>query len=155
MVFLAIVTGTYGNYAFKRNRSMEARAKQLASDAFNRLAHQAALSLQEPNAYPNKGISMTQLRDDVLRDEFSSSRRRKLWERVQKKVELNANIRAAVKTTNNGDVARIWEWVGPIKLLEDGRNIGKRESGHFDMGSIPPSEPKQNVQKWDEERPIF
>lgn len=129
---------------------MEARAKHLASDALNRLAHQAALGVQDSNTHLTKGISMAQLRDDVLRDEFSSSRRRRLWERVQKKVESNANVRAAVKTTNSGDVARVWEWVGPVKSLEDGRSYGKRESG----GS-PPSESKQGIQKWDEGRPIF
>lgn len=138
---------------------MEARAKQLASDAFDRLANQAALSIQEPGAYPEKGISMAQLRDDILRNEFSSSRRQKLWERVQKKVEFNSNIRAAVRTTNSGDVARMWEWIGPVKLLEDGRSSEKRKSGRFSfgMGSSPPSAQKDmtEVQKWDEGRPIY
>lgn len=137
---------------------MEQRAKQLASDAFDRLANQAALSHQEPGAYPEKGISMAQLRDDVLRDEFSTSRRQKLWERVQKKVEFNSNIRAAVRTTNTGDVARMWEWVGPIKMLEDGRSTGKRESGRFSLGagiSPLPEGTNTEAQKWDEGRPIY
>lgn len=137
---------------------MEKRAKQLASDAFDRLAHQAALSIQEPLAYPDRGISMAQLRDDILRNEFSASRRQKLWERVQKKVEFNSNIRAGVKTTSSGDVARMWEWIGPIKFLEDGRGI-KRESGRFglEMGSSPPpvSDGVQEVQKWEEGHPIY
>ena len=138
---------------------MEVRAKRLASDAFDRLANQAALSMQEPGVYPEKGISMAQLRDDVLRNEFSSSRRQKLWERVQKKVEFNSNIRAAVRTTNSGDVARMWEWIGPVKQLEDGRSSGKRESGRFSfgVGSSPSSASRQmqEVQKWDESRPIY
>ncbi|CAO2654142.1 Nn.00g108750.m01.CDS01 [Neocucurbitaria sp. VM-36] len=159
MIVFLIATGSYGKYAITNSRAMEARAKQLASDAFDRLANQAALSYQEPGAYPEKGISMAQLRDDVLRNEFSSSRRQKLWERVQKKVEFNSNIRAAVRTTNSGDVARMWEWIGPIKLLEDGRSSGKRESGRFSlgMGSSPPPTGKEmkEVQKWDESRPIY
>lgn len=138
---------------------MEARAKQLASDAFDRLANQAALSIQEPSAYPDKGISMAQLRDDVLRDEFSASRRKKLWERVQKKVEFNSNIRAAVRTTASGDVARMWEWIGPTKLLENNGSSSKRESGRFSFGgeSSPPSALKgvPEGQKWDEGRPIY
>jgi hypothetical protein len=159
MIVFVAATSWYGKYRFTSNRAMESRAKQLASDVFDRLANHAALSIQEPVAYPDKGISMTQLRDDVLRDEFSSSRRQKLWERVQKKVEFNSNIRAAVRTTTSGDVARMWEWTGPIKLLEDGRSSGKRESGRFSLGlgSSPPTASKdtQEVQKWDEGRPIY
>jgi hypothetical protein len=159
MIIFVIATGSYGKYSITNSRAMEARAKQLASDVFDRLANHAALSIQEPGAYPDKGISMTQLRDDVLRNEFSSSRRQKLWERVQKKVEFNSNIRAAIRTTTSGDVARMWEWTGPIKLLEDGRSSGKRESSRFSfgMGSSPPAAAKeiQEVQKWDEGRPIY
>ncbi|KAH9861501.1 hypothetical protein J1614_011248 [Plenodomus biglobosus] len=159
-MILTVAMGSYGNYSYKRNRSMEARAKQLASDAFDRLANQAAWSIQDPSSYPDKGISMAQLRDDVLRDEFSASRRKKLWERVQKKVEYNANIRAAVKTTNTGDVARMWEWVGPVQLIDDGRGSGKRRSDRFSfgnsVGSSPPSGSRQDgIQKWDEGHPIY
>ena len=157
MIFLLIATGSYGKYSYTSNRAMEARAKQLASDAYKILHEQAALSYQE--SITERGISMTQLRDDVLRDEFNASRRQKLWTRVQAKVEKNSNIRAGVRTTANGDVARMWEWVGPVKRLEDGRSSEKRESGRFSfgMGSSPPSAPKdmKEVQKWDEGRPIY
>lgn len=159
MILVVIATGSYGNYSHKSRHAMEARAKQLASDAFDRLANQAALSKQNPGTYPEKGISMAQLRDDVLRSEFSTSRRQKLWERVQKKVEFNSNIRAAVRTTASGDVARMWEWVGPVQLLEDGRSSGKRESDRYSLGisSSPASASGQTkeVQKWDEGRPIY
>lgn len=159
-MILTVAMGSYGNYSYKNNRFMEARAKQLASDAFDRLANQAAWSIQDPSSYPDKGISMAQLRDDVLRDEFSASRRKKLWERVQKKVEFNANIRAAVKTTNTGDVARMWEWVGPVQLVDDGRGSGMRRSDRFSfgnsVGSSPPSGSRQDgIQKWDEGHPIY
>lgn len=159
MIIILLASGSYGKYALTNSRAMEARAKQLASDVFERLANHAALSSEEPGAYPDKGISMAQLRDDVLRNEFSSSRRQKLWERVQKKVEFNSNIRAAVRTTTSGDVARMWEWVGPVKLLEDGRSSGKRQSGRFSlgMGSSSPAAANEtkDVQKWDEGRPIY
>jgi hypothetical protein len=156
MLFL-IATGTYGKYAYTSNRAMEARAKQLASDAYDRLQDQAALSYYDPGA--EKGISMTQLRDDVLRTEFNASRRQKLWTRVQAKVEKNSNIRAGVRTTASGDVARMWEWVGPVKRIDDGRSPEKRESGRFSlgMGSSPPSASPatKEVQKWEEGRPIY
>lgn len=136
---------------------MEARAKQLASEVFDRLANHAALSYQEPGAYPERGVSMAQLRDDVLRNEFSSSRRQKLWERVQKKVEFNSNVRAAVRTANSGDVARMWEWIGPMHLIEDGRSSGKRESGRFSIENTPPTASKEMTEKktWNEGHPIY
>ena len=138
---------------------MESRAKELASEVFDRLASHAALSFQEPGAYAERGISMAQLRDDVLRDEFSSSRRQKLWQRVQKKVEFNSNVRAAVRTANSGDVARMWEWIGPMRLIEDGRSSGsgKRESGRLGIEHTPPTASKQAVERksWDQGHPVY
>lgn len=139
---------------------MEARAKQLASDVFDRLAGQAALAHQDPSLYHDRGLSMNQLRDDVLRNEFSASRRMKLWQRVQKKVEHNSNIRAAVREGHSGDITRMWEWIGPVQLLEDGRSSGKREGGRYSLGWAPtssPPEPKETkeVEYWDEGRPIY
>jgi hypothetical protein len=103
---------------------------------------------------------MTQLRDDVLRNEFSSSRRQKLWTKVQKKVEHNSNVRAAVRENHSGDVARMWEWVGPVQLLEDGRSSGKRGSGRYSHGSAiesspPGAAPAMQVNKWDESHPVY
>lgn len=137
---------------------MEARAKQLASEVFDRLANNAALSHQEPGAYPERGVSMAQLRDDVLRNEFSAKRRQKLWDRVQKKVEFNSNVRAAVRTTNSGDVARMWEWIGPMRLLDDGRSPAKRESGRFSIENTPSTASRQLMSEkraWDEGHPVY
>jgi hypothetical protein len=75
---------------------------------------------------------MAQLRDDVLRDEFSASRRKKLWEKVQAKVELNSNVRSSVKTDLNGEVGRVWEWIGSVGALENSPYVDKvdrRKSG--------------------------
>lgn len=158
MIFVLLVaSGSYGRYSYKTSRAMEARAKYLASEVFDRLANHAALSHQEPGAYPERGVSMAQLRDDVLRNEFSSSRRKKLWERVQKKVEFNSNVRAAVRTANSGDVARMWEWIGPLQLIDDGRGSGKRESGRFSIENTPSTASKEMKEKksWDGGHPIY
>ncbi|KAI4947369.1 hypothetical protein J4E91_006721 [Alternaria rosae] len=156
-VLILIATGSYGKYAYTSNRAMEVRAKQLASDAYDRLQDQAALSYYDSGA--EKGISMTQLRDDVLRTEFNASRRQKLWTRVQAKVEKNSNIRAGVRTTASGDVARMWEWVGPVKRIDDGRSPEKRESGRFSLGTgsspLSASRDTKEVQKWEEGHPIY
>ncbi|KAF2011860.1 sister chromatid separation protein-like protein [Aaosphaeria arxii CBS 175.79] len=164
LIVLLLGSGSYGRYSFTANRAMEVRAKQLASDVFDRLANHAAFNHQDPSAYPELGISMTQLRDDILRAEFSAARRQKMWQKVQKKVEHNSNVRAAVKETQTGDVARMWEWVGPVQMIEDGRGAGnKRQSGRYSFGPAIPSSPpdsaarqvKQELKTWDEGRPIY
>lgn len=99
---------------------------------------------------------MNQLRDDVLRNDFSSSRRINLWKRVQKKVESNSNIRAAVREGASGDVSRMWEWIGPVHLLEDRPGSEKRRVTPG-WNSTPEPEDQQMVQaqRWDEGRPQY
>jgi hypothetical protein len=77
---------------------------------------------------------MAQLRDDVLRDEFSASRRTKLWEKVQKKVETNSNVRSSVRADSNGDVGRVWQWIGAVGAIENSPyadRVDRRKSGGF------------------------
>ena len=82
---------------------------------------------------------MGQLRDDILRDEFSAKRRQKLWQRVQKKVEQNSNVRPSVRETRTGDVSRVWEWVGAVGAIEGGGV--KKEQGR-EMLTDSPHEPQ-------------
>ena len=99
---------------------------------------------------------MNQLRDDVLRNEFSSSQRIKIWKHVQKKVERNSNVRAAVREGASGDITRMWEWIGPVRMLEEGRGSGKRE-GRRDLEWLDEHEvvgkggrDGKDVKKWEE-----
>jgi hypothetical protein len=152
----------YGWSSITYSRQTEVRAKALAKHALDRLAAHAALNSQEPGAYPEVGISMTQLRDDVLRDEFSARSRQKLWEKVQSKVEHNSNVRAAVREGRSGDVTRMWEWIGPVQYIEDSR---RRDSGRHSLGPVVGSSPARvstplrdemrQSGKWDEGRPIY
>lgn len=168
-IALLCASGLYTRSSITYSRETEDRAKQLAKYALDRLASHAALNFQEPGAYPEVGISMTQLRDDILRDEFSAKRRQRLWEKVQKKVEHNSNVRAAVREGRSGDVARMWEWVGPVQLIEDGRS-GRRESSRYSLGAVaggsspavtnPTKEERdrhemKEARNWDEGRPVY
>ncbi|KAF2640350.1 hypothetical protein P280DRAFT_507855 [Massarina eburnea CBS 473.64] len=164
MIIIAVASGSYGKYSFTRNRTLEARAKQLASDVFDRLANQAALAHEAPGTFKEPGLSMNQLRDDVLRNEFSAGRRISLWQRVQKKVEHNSNIRAAVREGQSGDITRMWEWIGPVQLIEEGRapgrRSGRRSSGRQSLGwtggSSPPEfKEKKESRHWDEGHPVY
>lgn len=97
-------------------RSTEGRAKQLASFAFQRLSTQAALHVEHRVSEPY--ISVGQLRDDILREEFSRARRERLWKRVVSKVESNSNVRPRVTETRTGEVTRVWEWIGAVERVE-------------------------------------
>ncbi|KAK5798463.1 hypothetical protein VI817_004753 [Penicillium citrinum] len=115
------------------------------------------------------------MRDDVLRSELHGKRREELWRRVQRIVEGNANVRAAVREGRSGDVARSWEWIGGIGGVgvSGGEYEGsaRRESARFSLPS-PSSNvdaghqvskgvndesatsPRQS-RRWDEGRPIY
>ena len=138
----------------------ERQRHTITDDVRERNFYTAALARQQLGSYQEGGLSMNQLRDDVLRNEFSSSRRIKLWQRVQKKVENNSNIRAAVREGQNGDITRMWEWTGPVQLLEDNRSSNKRESGRYSLGWTADGSPSElkdtkKVKQWDEGHPIY
>lgn len=114
-------------------------------------------------------MSMAQLRDDILRNEFSAGKRARLWEKVQKKVEQNANVRPSVREGRHGDVSRVWEWVGAVNALEGAPSGSRKRLGRVSWGgtevngSSPaggdgtPSnaEMAQVSRKWDEGRPVY
>ena len=67
-------------------------------------------------------LSSVQLRDLVLQNETSVNTRRRLWERVERIVESNANVRVNVEEIEGGDEARVWRWVGSTR-----RSPGRRD----------------------------
>jgi HD superfamily phosphohydrolase len=58
--------------------------------------------------------SSVQLRDLILQNETSVNTRRRLWERVERIVESNANVRVNVEEIEGGDESRVWRQVGSI-----------------------------------------
>lgn len=168
-----LVAGLYTRFSVTSARATEVKAKQLASFALDRLAAQAAIAASDPERYPEGYISMSQLRDDVLRDEFSAKRRQKLWEKVQRKVEGNSNVRSAVREARSGEVSRVWEWVGAVAAIEDGGGAGGRRDGaRMSLGmplagggspaaygsGVKEEEGVRSVgerKRWKEERPVY
>ncbi|KAF2753759.1 hypothetical protein EJ05DRAFT_521630 [Pseudovirgaria hyperparasitica] len=157
------MTGGYGYLKITSGRKTEATAKHLATYALDRLAQQAALHAHDSTSFPENWISMGQLRDDILRNEFSASRRQKLWERVQKKVEQNSNVRPMVREGRSGDVSRVWEWIGAVGALDSVPSSGRRQSSKYSLGGIASSSPagvgqdrsEMEMKSWDEGRPIY
>lgn len=123
---------------------------------------------------PESWISVGQLRDDVLRDEFSAQRREGLWKRVREVVEMNSNVRASERELRAGDMSRVWEWIGKLGFVDDGRAERGRRSGigfgHGNGRTSMTPDGKANADSlgygnsrrgtmekkdWDEGRPIY
>lgn len=146
-------------------REARARVPELIKLTLEILAAQAGLHAQDPRAAPEPWMSVGQLRDDVLRDEFSARRREDLWKRVRAIVEMNANVRASVREARTGEVSRVWEWIGHVGLLDEaGVSGGRRASARFSLGpSVVGSSPtpavdaprRDTLSRWDEGRPIY
>jgi hypothetical protein len=120
-------------------------------------------------------LSVNQLRDDVLRNEFSSSRRKALWRHVEKLVEQNSNVRTKVGALDTGDVGRGWKWIGAVRSLEDSAERpttgSRRGSSRYSMPQAVSSSPpmveivqgvngdarlKKGFQRWNSgSRPAF
>ena len=137
----------------------------LVSTTLDRLATEAALHAQGER--PEPWIGVGRMRDDVLRDEFSAKRREDIWRRVLRVVEINANVRSAVREDRSGEVSRVWQWIGSLPALEDGAD--RRRSGRQSL--LPQDAEARNessaamgqaargaaadIRKWDEGRPIY
>lgn len=154
-------------------RAARARVPGLVATTLDRLATQAALHARGDAA--EEWISVGQLRDDVLREEFDLKRREDIWKLVKAVVEMNANIRASVREGRGGEVSRVWEWIGSVGILGDeawsnhqkadrratfdhrvsfgGENSSRPITNVKDSaGAKSPAEAKR---KWDEGRPIY
>jgi hypothetical protein len=123
----------YGRHRITDGRYTDTKAKQLAGFALQKLSEQASLHAMDPVAWGESYISMAQLRDDILRDEFSASRRTKLWEKVQKKVESNSNVRPMVREGRTGDVGRVWEWIGAIGAIDKTPHSDRRKRSSWSL----------------------
>ncbi|KAL8667514.1 MAG: hypothetical protein Q9202_000730 [Teloschistes flavicans] len=155
---IAALIALVAAFSYLRNRiitrcSDNARVPTLVSTTLDRLATQAAL--YNRGDAPESWISVGQLRDDVLRDEFSAKRREGLWRRVKEVVEMNANVRASERELRGGDVSRVWEWIGNLGLMDDAWAEGGRRSGvRFSLGEGR-RDSFQPDGRWDEGRPIY
>ncbi|KUJ23960.1 uncharacterized protein LY89DRAFT_692813 [Mollisia scopiformis] len=123
-IFLSIIA--YIRSTLHSRATANAAVPHLVSLTLERLATQAALHAADKDAYPEDFISIGQLRDDVLRDEHSIKKRAALWERVKRIVEHNSNVRIGQRESRNGEISKVWEWVGNVASLESGYEGAKR-----------------------------
>jgi len=140
-------------------RTAEARVPELVALTLKRLGTQASLHAQDEVTFPEGWISIGQLRDDVLRDEHSIVKREKLWSKVRKVVETNANVRAGQRESRNGEISRVWEWIGSLVPVQLPEGSSKKNNGRVSFGtygeSATPVSGEDGGPRWTEGRPIY
>ena len=101
---------TKGKFA---SRQIEIRrVGDLVQVALEMLRNQEMAHHTDPVTAPRAYLSSLHLRDLILQDEHSIPARRRLWDKVQKVVEGNTNVRASMEELEGGDEGRVWRWVG-------------------------------------------
>src|SRR5882672_4952772 len=88
------------------------RVAELVQIALDTLRNQEMNYYADPATYLHPYIPSLQLRDLVLQDELSIPVRMKLWNKVERIVEGNTNVRASLEELRSGEEARVWRWVG-------------------------------------------
>ncbi|KAL1924823.1 uncharacterized protein VTP21DRAFT_4477 [Calcarisporiella thermophila] len=128
---IAIISGSGGallflvyirHYIYARKRDNKLVTK-LVQNVLSRLENQERLHYTDPVQFPHPELAIVHLRDALLKGEQSAGRRHKLWERVRRIVENNANVRVLVKEIK-GEQHRVWCWVG---AYNPNRHVSGRE----------------------------
>ena len=116
-----IAAALYSLSLLTKRQKESRRIADLVQVALDTLRNQEFAHYTDPLTSPQPYLSSIQLRDLVLQNETSVNTRRRLWERVERIVESNANVRANLEEIEGGDETRVWRWVGST-----GRSPGRR-----------------------------
>lgn len=101
----------YGQRSIKHRREIAEEVEELVPLSLSLLQAQDQNYNLRDSMTPVPYLAPAQLRDLVLRDERSASRKAELWKQVEKAVESNANVRARM-AEQHGEEIRVWQWVG-------------------------------------------
>ncbi|KAJ7046744.1 Man1-Src1p-C-terminal domain-containing protein [Mycena alexandri] len=111
--FIALILGgVYARARRVRNAEEAQRVAGLVQTALDTLKSQERAYHADPLSAAAPYLSSLQLRDVVLAEEHSVPARARLWARVERVVEGNANVRANLEEVGTGDEMRVWRWVG-------------------------------------------
>lgn len=109
---VAFLTGVFELRRRFIKRTIEnRRVKDLVKEALDTLEDQEIDYHSDPVTTREPYIVPTQLRDQILRDEHSPVDRQRVWEKVRKVVETNANVRTNLEEVKGEDTI-VWRWVG-------------------------------------------
>ncbi|KAI9792750.1 MAG: inner nuclear membrane protein enriched at telomere/subtelomere region [Piccolia ochrophora] len=145
-IALSLVTLTLLSLLYLRSHlralsTRRARVPALVHLTLTRLAAHATHHARDRHAAPDPAVPISQLRDDVLREEFDPRERERVWKRVREVVEMNANVRASVRELRggSGEVGRVWEWIGSVggALTDDENGRGGRRRESWAWSGVP------------------
>ncbi len=166
VLILSLILAICARLRYASYLSEKAAIPHLVALTLDRLSIQATRHANDPISFKEDYIPISQLRDDVLRDEHSLAKRNALWQKVRSIVEMNANVRSAQRQDRNGEITRVWEWIGAVSEIEDTpARSARRKSGRVSwVESGDPATPEVTGrdegaevvrQKWQEGRPIY
>lgn len=122
----------FGRANQAQKRVENKRVAGLVQIALDTLRGQELAHHIDPVTAPRPYLSSVQLRDLILQEEHSVANRSRLWGKVERVVEGNANVRTNQQEMEGGDEMRVWYWVGSagrgkgvqkeIKVDQDGDN---------------------------------
>jgi len=102
-------------YEIRRRRINNAiedtKVKELVEEALDTLEDREFAYHADPVSTAEPYVVPVHLRDLILRDEHSPSRRQRVWEKVMKVVEDNANVRTNMEEVR-GEDTKVWRWIG-------------------------------------------
>ena len=166
---LGLLLAGYASRFYVNRRADRARVPDLVASTLDRLATQAARYAQ--GAADEPWISQSQMRDDVLRDEFSAARREAIWTKVRDVIEMNSNVRASVRENKHGEISRVWQWIGSTPSIENftGGKQGRYSPSalEHEVAGAEPQHSESRIaggqlraegresRRWDEGRPIY
>ncbi|KAI5838346.1 Man1-Src1p-C-terminal domain-containing protein [Morchella snyderi] len=134
VILIAVILTRLRSY-IATNRHYKEQVTQLVHVALQQLAQHATHNPTEP------WIGAVQLRDQVLQHEFNPQRRKRLWDGVQKIVEMNSNVRAGEREIS-GEVMRVWTWIGgrisSMGMANGVGSIGEMEGNGCELSGNQP-----------------
>jgi hypothetical protein len=107
----AFILALLGRRHISQNRLQENRIASLVQTALEQLRAQETAHYTDPVSYRQPFLSPLHLRDLILRDEHSVAARKRLWDKVERVVETNANVRVSNEEMQ-GDEVKVWRWIG-------------------------------------------
>ncbi|KAF5358207.1 hypothetical protein D9756_001605 [Leucocoprinus leucothites] len=133
-ILATIFSAIIARVRYVRNKAESRRVGELVQIALDTLRNQEIAHHTDPVTAPQPYLSSLQLRDLILQEEHSVPIRRRLWDRVERVVEGNANVRVNMEEVEGGDELRVWRWVGSSR--------GRRVEGFESNVSSPYASPK-------------
>ncbi|KAF9464663.1 Man1-Src1p-C-terminal domain-containing protein [Collybia nuda] len=109
----------FGRASQAKRRIENKRVAGLVQIALDTLRAQELAHHIDPVTAPYPYLSSVQLRDLILQEEHSVAHRSRLWNKVERVVEGNANVRTNQQEMQGGDEMRVWYWVGSAGRGQD------------------------------------